>query len=146
MKGNKKKLSKVLLSSTLLLTMFFTTMPTSVFATEKAATPKAGEIAINETNFPDANFRKYIKDTPIVIAGGTKINIDANGDGSLSQDEIINTKVINLNVDVNSLKGIEYFTALENLACDDSSLKSLDLSQNSALKTISCNNNQNLTS
>ncbi|MEG0095703.1 MAG: hypothetical protein RR670_06665 [Erysipelotrichaceae bacterium] len=137
MKGNKKKLSKVLLSSTLLLTMFFTTMPTSVFATEKAATPKAGEIAINDTNFPDPVFRGYV----------TKF--DTGKDGSLSTDEreAENAKTIVVNwvegsgKKINSLKGIEHFTSLIKLHCAGNNLTSLDLSKNKVLDDLDCSSN-----
>ncbi|MEG1527491.1 MAG: hypothetical protein RR378_08160, partial [Erysipelotrichaceae bacterium] len=142
MKGNKKKLSKVLLSSTLLLTMFFTTMPTSVFAAENVASSKAGDVdlKIDETNFPDANFRKYIKNTP--ITQDTPNNIDKNGDGSLSQDEINATTTINLfGKGISNLKGIEYFTALTELNCNTNKLKDLDVSKNLSLTKLDCCSN-----
>jgi Leucine-rich repeat (LRR) protein len=40
------------------------------------------------------------------------------------------------------LKGIEYFTALNELNCSNNKLTALDLSANTALETLHCNNNQ----
>ena len=41
-----------------------------------------------------------------------------------------------------SLKGIEYFTALERLECDINQLTALDISQNTALNSLECRRNQ----
>lgn len=56
-------------------------------------------IKINETNFPDENFRKYVSD-----------NCDTDKNGSLSDDEIAAVKEINVYTKNKSdMKGIEYF-------------------------------------
>jgi hypothetical protein len=44
--------------------------------------------------------------------------------------------------DIVSLDGIEHFTALEYLYCDDNQLTALDVSNNTALEHLSCNGNQ----
>ena len=96
----------------------------SAFATEG--------IAIYETNFPDENFRNYVFD-----------KCDSNGDGFLSSSEISNTKVIDVSdKGIESLKGIEFFTALTELNCRSNELTSLDVSKNTALTELDCAKNQ----
>ncbi len=91
------------------------------------------DVAINDANFPDANFR--------TIVGGSAIDKDNNDE--LSESEI--QAVINLDVfnrSIANLKGIEHFTALTNLSCFSNQLKSLDVSNNTALTRLSCYSNQ----
>ena len=68
---------KRLLSILLLCCMVLTLLPTAAFA--------AGDVEIDETNFPDKNFRKYVED-----------NFDTSKDGPLSADEIAAAKDITL--------------------------------------------------
>lgn len=85
-------------------------------------------IAIDEVNFPDENFRQYVKD-----------NCDPDKDGYLSEGEI--EKVSRMDIDNNeiaSLKGIEFFTALTYLDCSRNNLTTLDVSKNTALKDLIC--------
>ena len=92
----------------------------------------AGDVAINETNFPDENFRRYVSE-----------NCDPDGDGLLSPTEISNVTEIECSQrGIASLKGIEFFTALETLGCDWNELTSLDVSKNTALTSLDCYNNQ----
>ena len=91
----------------------------------------AAGIAINETNFPDEQFRTYVSE-----------KIDADRDDRLSASEIANTTTISVFMrSIESLKGIEYFTALEELYCDYNPLTTLDVSKNTALKSLSCLDN-----
>ena len=90
-------------------------------------------IAIDATNFPDETFRS-------VVAG---TDIDKDADGYLSDEE--NAAVTKLDVsekNIASLKGIEFFTALQNLYCYNNQLTSLDVSKNTALKVLYCFDNQ----
>ncbi len=90
-------------------------------------------IAINATNFPDENFRA-------VVAG---TDIDKDADGYLSDEEIAAvTKLKVLNKNIASLKGIEFFTALQYLGCFNNQLTSLDVSKNTALQYLLCGSNQ----
>ena len=97
-----------------------------------AAQPQADEVAIDETNFPDANFREIVK------------QYDADGNGSFSQAEL--DAVTEMNVSfferVQNLKGIEYFTALTSLNVSDNQLTSLDVSANTVLTELNVYNNQ----
>ncbi len=92
----------------------------------------AGEVAINETNFPDQNFRAFISE-----------ELDQNSDGVLSQDEIADAAEIYCSSrDIASLKGIAYFTQLTRLDCDYNQLTALDVSQNPVLNELHCSGNQ----
>ena len=89
-------------------------------------------VAIDETNFPDDNFRAFVK-----------VYFDKDGDGSLNDDEI--TAVTQISIggkDVASLKGVEFFPALEALDCAAEQLIGLDVSRNTALKELHCEYNQ----
>ena len=91
------------------------------------------QVAINATNFPDENFR--------TIVAGTDINKDANG--YLSDEEIAAVTQLTVNhKNIASLKGIEFFTALTVLDCENNLLTSLDVSKNTALTILYCWNNQ----
>ena len=88
-------------------------------------------VEINETNFPDENFRKYLLEQTY------------GSDGILSKEEIAGVKSINVSKNgIASLKGIEFFTALTGLTCYENQLTSLDVSQNTALTSLSCDGNQ----
>ena len=88
-------------------------------------------INVNPTNFPDENFRKYVLE-----------KIDKDGDGRLREGEISACKEIDCSsCEINSLKGIEYFTSLEVLDCSRNRLNDLDVSKNNALEMLYCGSN-----
>ncbi len=110
-----------------------------------------GGITIDETTFPDETFRNWI------------LKQSYGKDGVLTEQEIAGVKEIDVAYhDIKSLKGIEFFTALErlwcgnlqdgldlskntaltDLRCSHCNLKELDLSKNTALKWLICSNNQ----
>lgn len=92
------------------------------------------DIAINETNFPDENFRTWVAD-----------NCDTGEkDGYLDDDEIAaqNSWIILSDKNIENLKGIEYFTAVKSLQCDKNKLTSLDVSKNTSLGFLHCTDNQ----
>ena len=89
---------------------------------------KEAEIEVDETNFPDDNFRDY-------VAG--------RFGPTLSIDEILNAKYVSVNdLEIESLKGIEFFTSLMTLYCYNNQLDELDLSRNTALTSLYCYNNR----
>ena len=118
-------MKKRLLSILLMCCMVLTLLPTAVFAEGET------DVSINETNFPDANFRTVVKE------------YDTDKDENLSRVEIEAVKEIKCyHKDIRSLTGIEYFTALQTLKCYSNQLTSLDISGNTALKSLDCAKNQ----
>ena len=117
-------MKKKLLSLLLCLVMVVGLLPTAVLA--------ADEVAINEANFPDKNFRSYVQ-----------TEFDKDGDNKLSSAEIAAVKKIEANnMGIKSLEGVGFFTALETLKCWDNELTGLDLSKNTALKELQCSNSK----
>ena len=100
--------------------------------TANAAEVAAESVEINEANFPDANFREFIKE-----------NFDTDDDGVLSTEEIAAVTEIYVNKKgISDLSGLKYFIKLRELYCTDNQLTSLDVSNNTALEEIKCNGNQ----
>lgn len=96
--------------------------PTFIFETS---------LPINEKNFPDPNFRNYIK---TYKAGGKNVL-------TVEQQRNVTTIEIN-NKGVSDLKGIEAFPNLTELDCGNNSIQKLDLRQNLMLRKLICNKNQ----
>ena len=93
--------------------------------------PPAFYVDIDETNFPDPNFRNY-------LLGQTY-----GRDGRLTDSELADVTTIYVNYrGIESLQGIEHFTALQVLYCSGNQLTSLDLSANTALRELYCYGNQ----
>ena len=98
---------------------------------ENGKCTKCGAFEITEENFPDEKFRTYLK------------TFDTDKDGLLSADELEKVTKINVNSkEISDLKGIELFTALEELDCGSNSLTTLDLSKNINLEKLDCDSNQ----
>ena len=94
-----------------------------------------GSIGIDASNFPDPNFRAYVK-----------AKFDKDNDNFLSESERNAVKEITVNSkNITTLEGISYFPNLETLKCYNNQLTSLDVSKNTGLLTLSCYEN-NLTS
>ena len=89
------------------------------------------DVVINETNFPDKNFRDYL------------LSESYGSDGVLTDAEIagITTIYVN-NKSISDLSGIQFFTALTKLECYHNQLTTLDVSANAALTSLRCDNNQ----
>ena len=117
-------MKKKLLSILLCLVMVAGLLPTAVLA--------AGDVEINETNFPDKNFRSYVQ---------TEFDTDKND--RLSSAEIAAVKEIIASLrGIKNLKGIEFFTALETLNCVQCELTALDVSKNTELTRLDCWKNE----
>lgn len=96
--------------------------PTFIFETS---------LPINEDNFPDPNFRNYIK------------TYKAGGKNVLTVEQQRNVTAIEINnKGVSDLKGIEAFPNLKELNCENNSIQKLDLRQNPKLEKLICNKNQ----
>ena len=98
---------------------------------ENGIAVQSASVAIDNNNFPDANFRTIVE------------GFDTNNDSSLSDTEIAAVKKINcFRKRITNLKGIEYFTSLNNLWCAENKLTALDVSKNTALTDLYCSSNQ----
>ena len=86
-------------------------------------------------NIPDANFKAY-------LVGNTAIN--TNGDTEIQQSEATGFygTIDCFNLNIYDLTGIEDFTNLNYLECNNNQLTSLDVSQNTYLNELYCYNNQ----
>ena len=92
---------------------------------------KNGKIKIDSAHFPDDIFREYIRS-----------EFDDNRDGYLTEGEIeLIWNVHCENMEIYSVKGIEYFHELKGLWCKGNHLTELDLSGNSGMKGIWCSFN-----
>ncbi len=90
----------------------------------------SNNIAINEENFPNKYFRKWL------------ISQSYGKDNTLTPAEIAEVKEINVSdMGISSLKGIEFFTELKYLYCDDNMLTELDVSKLTALRALTCMSN-----
>ena len=68
---------------------------------------------------------------------------DVNHDSKVSMSEAAAVKSINIeSKNLTSLKGIEYFTGLTELKCDNNQLTTLDVSHNIQLQSLRCKRNQ----
>ena len=108
----------------LIIVLIFLIVPTKVNAEEG--------IDINSDNFPDENFRRYVSNT-----------IDRNKDDKINSNEIDNTSEINVNnSSITDLAGIEFFTKLDRLYCQNNQLTKLDLSNNTEIYVLACDSNK----
>ena len=98
-------------------------------------TPPSGggdSIAIDASNFPDPDFRNYVK-----------AEFDKDNNNSLSESERKTATVINVKDKlIETLEGIEFFPNLKELDCSINQLSRLDVSQNTALEKLDCSTNQ----
>ena len=86
-------------------------------------------IEINAENFPDEAFRKYVSE-----------KFDKDGDGALSLEEIADVtsvKIANRH-DIQDLTGIQYFTSMTILNCENTGVTVLDVTGNSKLINLNC--------
>ena len=113
-----------LVSAFLTLAMVFTFLPFSALA-------DAGDIAIDDTNFPDEKFLEIVK----------TYDKDSNGSLSLSERDSVQEIVCN-DQGIESLKGIEHFSRLKQLKCYNNNLTTLDLRKNTILTKLQCQKNQ----
>lgn len=95
-----------------------------------SATFVSADVVINEENFPDEHFRGWV------------LSQEYGKDGVLTDEEIAGITNIWLNYkEIQSLKGIEHFTALVELECSANKLTILDVSKNVSLKRLGCGGN-----
>ena len=91
----------------------------------------AEDVKIDETTFPDSNFRNWV------------LSQEYGVDGILTDEELKNVTDLDVRrLEIHDLKGIEYFTALKVLNCMTNKLTTLDLSHNTALEKLECVGNR----
>lgn len=94
--------------------------------------PGSDALPISEDNFPDANFFNYVSS-----------NFDSNHDLFLSVEERYEATAINVDgKSISSLQGIELFTNLTKLECNNNKLQTLDVRNNKSLKELYCSQNK----
>ena len=111
------------LGRTLCLAALFVTFATAAWA----------DVDLTKNNFEDETFLKFVKST----------SINTNGDKVLSDAELQAVKSMDVsNKDIQSLKGIEYFTNLQTLKCNANKLEQLDVTALTNLVTLECYDNK----
>ena len=88
-------------------------------------------LPINEDNFPDDNFRNYIR----TYKAGNRDVLTVEEQRKVETIEVEGWNISNL-------KGIEAFPNLKELNCGNNSIQKLDLRQNPELEKLICNTNQ----
>ena len=86
-------------------------------------------------NIPDANFKAY-------LVYNAEINTNGDNEIQVSEASAFNGEIDCWNINISNLKGIEAFTALTGLTCNENQLTSLDVSKNTALTWLTCVSNQ----
>ena len=100
--------------------------------TEPQADAVKGDVTIDQAHFPDKVFRSIVS-----------ADYDTDGNGTLSAEEICQVTQIRVEgKGIASLEGVEVFTELLALSCNDNRLTSLDIRQNSKLQYLNCGKNQ----
>ena len=92
----------------------------------------AGGVAHNSENFPDDNFRNWLSTTRAV---------EQTADGYWTPEELAGIQMLYItNQTFSTLQGIEYFTALKSLECEQYSnqISYIDLSKNKAIEYVNC--------
>jgi hypothetical protein len=100
-------------------------------------------------NFPDTNFKakllSAVSGNGIAYAcnNGNSIKIDVNNDGEIEVSEaLIVCSLAISDSNISDLTGIEFFTNLEHLQCNNNSISELDLSALTNMVGFDINNNQ----
>lgn len=93
---------------------------------------KAEGVKLNTKNFPDVNFRTYLKST-----------YDKDQDGTLNETELKAVQSISVkSKGIDDLTGIEKLLYVRTLNCDNNTVKELILDKNFRLSSVRCSSNQ----
>ena len=105
---------KKLLALLLALTLACGLLPAALAAAPATPAEPDAIVGISPYTFPDENFRDYVL-----------YFLDLDHDYTLNDAEIAAATLIDVsNADISSLKGIEFFTALQTLDCSENQLSS----------------------
>ena len=108
-----------------------------LFYTRVLTDAEVDDITLNgfcTVNIPDANFKAY-------LVGNALINTNGNTEIECNEASAFSGTMNCGNLSISDLTGIESFTALTSLYCDNNLLTTLDLSNNTSLTTLECRNN-----
>ena len=94
-----------------------------------------GVINAQNVNIPDTNFKAN-------LIGNVLINTNGDSEIQVTEASGFSGTILCENDSISNLTGIEAFTALTQLNCDNNQLTSLDVSNNTALMEILCDGNQ----
>jgi len=85
-------------------------------------------------NIPDANFKaKLLSYSPV---------IDTNSNGQIEVSEALQVQTLNIySSNIASLEGIQYFTSLLRLDCNNNNLTTLNINSLTSLNYLDCSNN-----
>ena len=86
-------------------------------------------------NIPDADFKAY-------LLGNKAINTNGDAHIQVSEAAAFGGGIYCYNMVIDDLTGIEAFTALTELYCDENQLTSLNVNQNTDLISLKCGGNQ----
>ena len=112
------------------------TLSATMVLTSGVLMVNADGIAIDSTNFPDENWRKFVAS-----------EFDKNSDGALSQSEIDAADFIDAGGQgIADFTGIEYFTAMTAFQSYSNPVKAINLSKNKAVEDLYIEHNPDLQS
>lgn len=119
-------MKKRVLGAMLCILMLLTLLPVTALAEET----EAKYVELTETNFPDENFLAYLQDVYKGQINNNRISVST-------------VSTIHCNrKGIKDLTGIELFTELQILNCEDNQLTELDVSKNKKLRIFDCAGNQ----
>lgn len=101
-------------------------------------------------NIPDANFKNALVNSNCAthlswpISGGFNLyDVDLNNNGEIEVSEAENIRVLYIDeYNISSLEGVQYFTNLEYLNCEENVITQLDLNDMTNLEGLECDDNQ----
>jgi len=86
-------------------------------------------------NIPDANFKTY-------LVSNTTINTNSDAEIQVSEASTFTGSILCYWASISDLTGIEAFTNLTELRCNNNLLTTFDLTLNTALTVLDCGNNE----
>lgn len=94
-------------------------------------------------NFPDANFKVKLMQPYVAVTNNPNdIYLDSNNDGELEVSEVDNVWQLDVsNANISDLTGIEYFTSLKYLNCNNNLLTTISILAPTALSMLYANHN-----
>jgi Leucine-rich repeat (LRR) protein len=84
---------------------------------------------------PDANFKAY-------LVGNAAINTNADTEIQCTEASAFTGAIFANNLSISDLTGIEAFTSLGGLHCNNNTITTIDISSNTLLQALQCNENQ----